>query len=140
QNGIVLGRLRAPGLALVDVALDTSPVESFAALVEARLRILARLWEEDRLAQDLAGEAWIASDFEVQPLGASGTKPSERGPWSIVPVALVASEAPLVPFARALSAWRSEFEGASRLDHEVVAIEGDAPEIRSRIRLTASGV
>jgi tetratricopeptide (TPR) repeat protein len=125
-------------LALVDATRDVWPVERWAVLVEARLGVLARLWNEDRLAE-LAAEPWILPELSVAPLGAGAETPAEaHAAWSSVRRE-VPGTGEARAFATALAAWRAEFTGAARLEHELLAIDGDEPELVARLRLTASG-
>ena len=132
-------------LALVDPALDSWPVERWAALVEARLERVERLWSEDGLAS-LAAEAWVAPELRAGVLFATdgdSTLTRRSGEWSVLrssgaPAA--GASAPERGLAPALVEWRAAFRGAARLDFEVLAIPGDGPELEAELRLTASGV
>ena len=127
-------------LALVDAQKDTWAVERWAALIDARLAVVAELWRENRIAEVLPGESWIAPDLRVRPLFAEATESARvRGEWSVHRETSAASGATETSLTSALAAWRAVFPGEARLDLEVFAIEGDAPEVESRVRVTASG-
>jgi len=128
-------------LALADAARDTWIVERWAQLIDARLAVLARLWSENGLAEELPDLSWIAPELRVAPLFATAPESAPvKGEWTVSRETGAASEeGARSSLASALSVWRAVFPGEARLDLEVFAIEGDAPELASRVRLTASG-
>jgi hypothetical protein len=76
----------APWLALVDPARDDREVEVQAARIDARLRVLAGLWSDGRIAEGLASDSWIAPELTVPALFAardSSANPESTGEWSV---------------------------------------------------------
>ena len=130
-------------LALVDPARDDREVEVQAARIDARLRVLAGLWSDGRIAEGLASDSWIAPELTVPALFAardSGANPESTGEWSVQRQAKWPADASeRSSFSKALAAWRAEFPRESRLDLEVFEIAGEPSALEAKLRLTASG-
>jgi tetratricopeptide (TPR) repeat protein len=126
-------------LARVDPALDSWAVERWAAEIEPRLALVARLWSSDRLGE-LDGEAWLAPELRVAPLFVPPEDaPPARAGWSVWQAGPGTGAEDSQSFPAALAAWRARFPGAARLDFELYELDGDESELRARIRAVASG-
>ena len=132
-------------LALVDPLRDASGVEQRAALIAARLRVVAELWSTrapDELAAALAAEAWIGPELAVAPLSAEPAPAVARGEWSLVRAGAPRAEekaAHAQGLAPALAAWRALFPREARLDVQVRTVSGEGERFEAAVRVRASG-
>jgi tetratricopeptide (TPR) repeat protein len=127
-------------LALVDPARDSWAVEKWAALVDARLRVVALLWAEGRLEPGLAAQPWIAADLCVAPLFAeAGLAARTHGEWTFSRGAPAEAPPATRALAQELAARRAAYPGEARLEFEIFEIDGDERALEARIRVAASG-
>ncbi|HUR28724.1 MAG TPA: FG-GAP-like repeat-containing protein, partial [Planctomycetota bacterium] len=129
-------------LSLVDAAKDSDwPTETWAQSIGARLDEIAARWAASELETALADASWIAPQLRVPPLfrpfPASDAGPevwrAQRG------LSASGDSQSTAPISSALGAWRKVFHGQSRLDFELIGIEGGASRLSSRIRVSAGG-